>query len=159
MEKQHHKNRQCTCAFSRYRFLPSTFVVCGIKVLSSAFRAIVPSGSDGGDPRILSDMLKCIAKLITCWDTDTLPSSAANIQRTLGGEGVYIRVNISNENKCGSRKSRKACQGWDTSVHIGATSTSQQVRKDGMDWTYTAAVHCIYKGSTMIIPQHDGNAL
>ena len=159
MEKQHHKNRQCTCAFSRYWFLPSTFVVCGIKVLSSAFRAIVPSGSDGGDPRILSDMLKCIAKLITCWDTDTLPSSAANIQRTLGGEGVYIRVNISNENKCGSRKSRKACQGWDTSVHIGATSTSQQVRKDGMDWTYTAAVHCIYKGSTMIIPQHDDNAL
>ena len=29
-----------------------------------------------------------------------------------------------------------------------------QVRKDGTDWIYTAAVHCLYKGSTMSIPQH-----
>ena len=28
-----------------------------------------------------------------------------------------------------------------------------QVRKDGTDWIYTAAVHCLYKGSTMSIPQ------
>ena len=26
-----------------------------------------------------------------------------------------------------------------------------QVRKDGTDWIYTAAVHCLYKGSTMSI--------
>ena len=28
-----------------------------------------------------------------------------------------------------------------------------QVRKDGTDWIYTAAVHCLYKGSTTSIPQ------
>ena len=27
------------------------------------------------------------------------------------------------------------------------------VRKDGTDWIYTAAVHCLYKESTMSIPQ------
>ena len=57
---------QCNCTFSRSWFLDSTFVVCEIKALSSAFCAIVPSGSDCGEPGSLSGMVKCIAKLLTC---------------------------------------------------------------------------------------------
>ena len=41
------KNKQFTCTFSRYWFLASTFVVCGIKASSSAFcTTAVPFGSD-----------------------------------------------------------------------------------------------------------------
>ena len=65
-----------------------------------------------------------------------------------------IQVNRT-EKKCGPRKTRMTCHGWDTSIHIGATITGQEGR-DGLG-TYTAAVHCLYKGSTMNI-QHAGGA-
>ena len=43
-----------------------------------------------------------------------------------------------------------------TQAFIGATIT---VKKDGIDWIHTAAaVHCLYKESTMSIPQHADDA-
>ena len=42
-----------------------------------------------------------------------------------------LRVNRT-EKKCGPRKTRMACHGWDTSIHIGATIPSQE-GWDGLD--------------------------
>ena len=39
--------------------------------------------------------------------------------------GFNIRVNTT-ENKCDPRKTRTTCHEWDTSIHIGATVTSQE---------------------------------
>ena len=110
-------------------------VVCGIKALSSAFRATVPSGGDWGESGSLRDMFKCIAKLFTCWKTGRFPLSAANIQvniwwwRSLTYEWKLLGK------KCGPRKTRMTRHGWDTSIHIGATIPSQEGR-DGLD------IHC-----------------
>ena len=45
-----------------------------------------------------------------------------------------IRVNRT-EKKSGPRKTTMSCHGWDTSIHIGTTITSQEGR-DGLD------IHC-----------------
>ena len=45
-----------------------------------------------------------------------------------------IRMNIT-EKECGPRKTRMTSHGWNTSIHIGATITSQKGR-DGVD------IHC-----------------
>ena len=44
-------------------------------------------------------------------------------------------------------------------IQASISERPYQVRKDGTDWIYTGAVHCLYKGSTMSIPQLADDAL
>ena len=115
----------------------------------------VPSDSDWGEPGNLRHMFKCIAKLFTCWKTERLPSSAAHIRvniwwwRSLVYEWIELKRSTVQEK-------------WEWHVMGGIQAfileRPYQVRNDGTDWIYTAAVHCLYKGSTMSIPKFADDA-
>ena len=98
------------------------------------YRPVVTEGNQGA-------LLTCSSALLSCSRAEKLKDFFHLRQHT--GEQLVmkqfdIRVNKT-EKKCGPRKTRMTRHGWDTSVHIGATVTSQEGR-DGLD----TVIECQY---------------
>ena len=74
--------------------------------------------------------MTCSSALLSCSRAEKLKTFFICGKHTgehLVMKDFNIRVNRT-EKKCDPRQMRMTCHGWDTSIHIGATITSQEGR-------------------------------